>query len=133
MSPATRASTCARSTASKSTERHPADPLLPHAGQFWVTKHAPLAFSVAKGYSLACDALRNSLLLVGAVHLRYLSQTQSDPTGVTRLRAKTVGMIKQVIDTGDTAEDELLLSALLSCAVSCVRAPPLWTGSASTI
>lgn len=93
--------------------------------QFWVTKHGPLAFSVAKGYSPACDALRNSLLLVGAVHLRYLSQTQGDPGAVTRLRARTVGMIKQVVQTGETAEDELLLCALLSCAVSCVRRPVL--------
>jgi hypothetical protein len=30
-------------------------------------------------------------------------------------------MIKQVVQTGETIEDELLLCALLSCAVSCVR------------
>lgn len=95
--------------------------------QFWVTKHGPLAFSVAKGYSPACDALRDSLLLVAAVHLRYLSPNEvGDPTYIQRLRHRTVGQIKKVIADGEQGEDELILCALLSCAVSCVRLPHLY-------
>lgn len=88
----------------------------------WIEWHAPMAFSVPRGSSLACDALQLAMLSIGAIHLRYLTPGGAPPstTDFARsARARTLAMLRRSIDMSTTNdESEIILGALLSCMIS---------------
>ncbi|KAI9631766.1 fungal-specific transcription factor domain-containing protein [Dioszegia hungarica] len=109
--------------------RHPWNP--------WILFHAPAAFKSLPEVSPAEDALRTSLLAIGAVHLRYSGATK-DALGAWKVtyqaRSQVWSFVKRtkVWEGGprDMAEEEeldVVLAALLGCTIaSSLAADDLW-------
>lgn len=98
----------------------------------WISVHLPLAFTAPPGSSSSCDALRISILTVGAVHLRFLHDPVDQDavlkvarTGRTRalklIEGVQTGLASSKRESKDhKLEHELVLNALLSCTIASV-------------